>query len=108
MAIFSDMVATLTLPRAFARSRDGETVVAIAYGVICNGLLVIESVATDPKRRQQGHGRRTVGALLDWARGRGITRSCLQVEADNAPARALYDSLGYTTELYRYHYRRKG
>ncbi|MBB1094187.1 hypothetical protein [Rhodopseudomonas pseudopalustris] len=32
--------------------------------------------------------------------------ACLQVVSDNTAGRALYASLGLTTELYRYHYRR--
>jgi ribosomal protein S18 acetylase RimI-like enzyme len=29
------------------------------------------------------------------------------VEANNLPARALYDAIGLKRELYRYHYRRE-
>ena len=38
--------------------------------------------------------------------GSGATAACLQVEAGNTPARALYQSLALA-ELYRYHYRRE-
>ena len=44
-------------------------------------------------------------SALKWARQRGARDAWLQVEADNAPALALYRSLGFD-EVYRYHYRR--
>ena len=44
-------------------------------------------------------------SALKWARLRGAREAWLQVEADNAPALALYRSLGFD-EVYRYHYRR--
>ncbi len=109
--IFEAMLGSLLLPRAFAATREGGRedgeIAAVAYGVVCNGLAVIESVATDAAKRQRGYGRQTVGRLLQWARDEGAYGVCLQVVADNAPARGLYGALGFTTELHRYHYRRK-
>ncbi|TPI09184.1 GNAT family N-acetyltransferase [Mesorhizobium sp. B4-1-3] len=105
--IFREMTGLIVGDRAFVScERDGQ-IAAFAFGVIRNGLLVIEAVETDAGFRQQGLGRRTVGALIGWARRVGAQAGCLQVVADNTPARALYASLGFNRELYRYHYRRK-
>jgi ribosomal protein S18 acetylase RimI-like enzyme len=70
-------------------------------------LLCYESLITDRRLRRQGWGRRIVYALAAWARDQGAVGACLEVEAHNAPARALYDAIGLTRELYRYHYRRE-
>jgi len=105
--IFETMLASILLPRAFAATRVEGKVAALAYGVVCNGLGVVEAVVTDPAQRGRGLGRRTVGRLLQWAKDEGAAGVCLQVVADNAPARALYGALGFTTELHGYHYRRK-
>jgi ribosomal protein S18 acetylase RimI-like enzyme len=69
--------------------------------------LVIESVVTHLEHRQRGYGGQTIGYLLDWAKRSGAVGACLQVRADNIPARALYRALGFKTELYQYHYRRR-
>ena len=53
-------------------------------------------IAVDPDIHQRGLGRFLAVAGLDWLAGQGITTAMLYVEADNAPARALYDSLGFT------------
>jgi ribosomal protein S18 acetylase RimI-like enzyme len=45
--------------------------------------------------------------LAAWASDEGAVGACLEVEAHNAPARALYDAVGLNKELYRYHYRRQ-
>jgi ribosomal protein S18 acetylase RimI-like enzyme len=47
-----------------------------------------------------------IAALAAWGRDEGAVGACLQVEAGNASALALYDGFGLKTELYRYHYRR--
>ena len=105
--IFREMTSLILGDRAFVSCERGNEVVAFAFGVIRNGLLVVEAVETDARFRQQGLGRRTVGGLINWARRAGAQAGCLQVVADNTPARALYASLGFNRELYRYHYRRK-
>lgn len=103
--VFRETVAALMLPCAFAGARAEGGIGAIAFGVLDRGLLVIESVATPEPLRGRGHARRAVGALLRWSRGQGARAACLQVVAANTPARALYRGLGFTRELYRYHYR---
>jgi ribosomal protein S18 acetylase RimI-like enzyme len=63
---------------------------------------------TDPAFRRQGLARKAVLAVLAWAYSRcGATGACLSVVADNAPAVALYEALGFSREVYRYHYRRQ-
>lgn len=105
--VFREMPGLIIGDKAFVSCERDSEIAALAYGVIRDGLLVVESVETDSRFRQQGLGRRTVGSLIGWARRAGATAACLQVVADNAPGRALYTSLGFTKELYRYHYRRK-
>ena len=61
-------------------------------------------IATDSARRRQGYAGRLINGLLGWGRGGGARRAYLQVEADNTPARELYEKLGFR-EIYRYWYR---
>jgi ribosomal protein S18 acetylase RimI-like enzyme len=105
--IYEAMLGAIAAPRAFAASRVEGQIASVAYGVVHDGLLVVESVVTDERLRQRGLARRTVGKLIDWACGQAATGACLQVVADNAPAHMLYRSLGFDRELYRYHYRRE-
>ena len=106
-ATYRRIVGQLAIPAAFAALSDEGGIVALAYGALHNGLLCYESVITDRLRRRRGWGRRIVKALAAWARDQGAVGVCLEVEAHNAPARALYDAVGLKTELYRYHYRRE-
>lgn len=100
------MHETIALPRACAALDADGTPAAQAYAVLDRNLVVLESVATAPEARGRGHARRVVAALMDWGRARGAAFACLQVVADNHPARALYAGLGFGRELSRYHYRR--
>jgi GNAT superfamily N-acetyltransferase len=101
------IVRAIAVPTAFAGLRIDGRLAALAYGAISGGLLCYESVITDPRRRRHGLARRVIGSLAAWAREEGAHGVCLQVEATNIPARALYDRFGLTTELYRYHYLRQ-
>jgi GNAT superfamily N-acetyltransferase len=101
------IVRAIAVPAAFAGLRIDGRLAALAYGAISGGLLCYESVITDPRRRRHGLARRVIASLAAWARDEGARGACLQVEAGNTPARALYDRFGLTTELYRYHYLRQ-
>ena len=105
MAVYRQMLGLVAGPIVYAAARDEGEIGAVAYGAIAHGLLVVESVVTDARYRRRGLARRVVAALLDWGRGQGAAEACLQVTADNVAAVSLYRGLGFTQELYRYHYR---
>jgi ribosomal protein S18 acetylase RimI-like enzyme len=105
-ATYRRIVDAIAVEARFALLAVENQPAAVAYGVLHNGLLCYESVVTDAGRRRQGLGRRVIASLAAWARDSGATGACLQVQADNTPARALYTGFGLTTELHRYHYRR--
>lgn len=52
-------------------------------------------IAVDPDVQARGLGRFLAVAGLDWLAEQGVTHGMLYVESDNAPARALYESLGF-------------
>jgi len=106
-AAFCAMVRAVALPTMFASTHVDGVVAAIAYGALGDGLLVLEAVATDPAFRGRGLARKTLHNLIAWSKAGGARAACLQVQLDNAPALALYASLGFGCELYRYHYRRR-
>lgn len=101
------IVGQLAIPAVFAALLAEGEAVALAYCALHRGLLCYESVITDPRRRNRGYGRRVIAALAAWARENGAQGACLEVEAGNLAARALYDAIGLKQELYRYHYRRE-
>ena len=77
---------------------------AVARGVVAEDWLCVTAVTVDDRHRRRGLGTAVMAALGAWARGRGASSCLLQVAADNAPALALYERLGFT-EHHRYHYR---
>jgi len=104
--VYRRILRAIALPSVFAELRGDGRPVALAYAVIHDRLLVYESVITNHRLRRQGLARRVIATLAAWGRESGAEAACLQVEADNMPARALYDGFGLTRELSRYHYRR--
>ncbi|MGE5104770.1 MAG: GNAT family N-acetyltransferase, partial [Betaproteobacteria bacterium] len=83
--------------------RDRE---ALACGQVTldDDLAAIYDMVTAPAARGRGLATRIVRELLQWARQQGATRAFLQVNEDNAPARAVYRKFGFVTS-YAYHYR---
>jgi N-acetylglutamate synthase len=103
------ILQALSVPAVFTAARTEQGGLAsLAFGTVHDSLVCINLVVTDPALRRRGLARRAVAAVFAWARDRaGADAACLAVVADNLPARALYRQLGFDTELYRYHYRRR-
>jgi len=96
----------LAIPAIFGEARDeaGE-IASVAFGAMHERMLCLQWVVTEPGQRRRGYSRATLSALLGRGHEMGATGACLQVIAANLPAIRLYESLGFTCELYRYHYR---
>jgi GNAT superfamily N-acetyltransferase len=97
-------VLTSARQQSFLSIRDGGAVLAIARLSIADGWAGITAVEVDQNHRRQGLGAAITAAACLEAAQRGISRVFLQVEADNAPARALYKRIGFR-DSHRYHYR---
>jgi N-acetylglutamate synthase len=104
---YRSIVGQIAIPSVFAALSAEGDVAALAYGAVHNGLLCFESVITARRLRRRGYSRRIVTSLAAWAKETGAQGACLEVEAGNTAARALYDAIGLKRELYRYHYRRE-
>ncbi|WCD88486.1 Ribosomal-protein-alanine acetyltransferase [Streptomyces xanthophaeus] len=63
------------------------------------------AVTVDPAHRRQGLATAVMAALAARALEEGASAAWLQVETDNAGARALYDGLGFSTHHTYHHYR---
>jgi ribosomal protein S18 acetylase RimI-like enzyme len=96
----------LAVPAFFAEARDGDgNVASVAFCGIHENLACVQWVVTDPEQRRLGLSHATLSALLTRAQAAGATGACLQVLATNVSAIRLYERLGFSCELYRYHYR---
>jgi RimJ/RimL family protein N-acetyltransferase len=89
----------------FARTLDG-TVVAVADGRIV-GMIHVEAsrhgfgdfgMLVARGWRGQGVGSALVRAAIDWARGQGLHKLCLEVFPHNAAAIAMYRKCGFVEE----------
>lgn len=58
----------------------------------------IVNVAVSPKYRQRGIGRKLLEQLLLAGRQKGVQRFLLEVRVSNAPAIALYTSMGFVLD----------
>lgn len=92
----------------FASAYAGDDLVGIGRASLDVGAglrwACLTNLNTAPAARRRGVARAVAAALAGWAHGHGATVTYLQVEADNAPARRLYDSLGFACH-HRYVYR---
>ena len=90
--------------RSFVGLFERDELVACGLSVTDGDLAGLFDIVTDPAHRRMGHGARLVRGMLARAAARGVTTAYLQVVWTNAPAIALYQTLGFS-EAYRYHYR---
>ena len=81
---------------------DGVTA-GVVRGALVDDLLHIARLAVRPEYRRRGLAARLLESADSWAAALGATRTVLQVAVTNAPALALYGSLGFA-EHHRYRY----
>ncbi|MEJ0060719.1 MAG: GNAT family N-acetyltransferase [Terricaulis sp.] len=93
-------------PRCFAIARRDNEVASIGMTVVSEALAGIFLMRTMPHARRQGLARLVLDALANRAKALGARTLFLQVDADNAPAIALYESAGFAT-LTRYYFLKK-
>ena len=102
-----------TVPRSEAAGAAGaaEAAGAPAAGPAAVGRCVVDgrwavfsAVAVDPALRRRGLATSVMAELARAALAEGASAACLHVERGNAPARALYERLGFHVH-HRYHYR---
>ena len=67
---------------------------AFAKASIDGDWLGIHDLFVEPDVRRQGLARSVMATLLEWGAEQGATTVWLHVETDNAPAIALYESMG--------------
>jgi GNAT superfamily N-acetyltransferase len=98
-----EALSRIPAPARFARLDIDGAPAAIGASAIGGGYAGIFGMRTVPDHRRKGLARRVLRALLAEAGTLGAERAWLQVEADNAPAVALYADEGFKPG-YRYSY----
>jgi ribosomal protein S18 acetylase RimI-like enzyme len=98
-----EALGRIPAPARFARLDIGGVAAAIGASAIGGGFGGVFGMRTAPDHRRKGLARRVLRALLAEAKGLGAERAWLQVEAENAPAIALYAHEGFEP-TYRYRY----
>jgi len=66
----------------------------------------IENIVVDERHKKRGIGTTLVRRLLSEAQAAGATSAILEVRESNAPARRLYEKIGFTSEGRRSSYYR--
>jgi ribosomal protein S18 acetylase RimI-like enzyme len=88
------------------RSGHGEILV-VAEGERIDGSVMVGHdghrgwvyyVATDPRRRGEGLGRRLMGAAEDWLKARGVRKLEVMIRDSNTAAAGFYRRIGYAEE----------
>lgn len=101
-----EVLSRIRSPVAFAKlPLDGQAA-AVGVCAVEGEWAGLSAMRTLDSARRRGLARRVVGALHAFAAEAGATRGYLQVEAQNAPAIALYRSLGFAPAFSYRHWRR--
>jgi ribosomal protein S18 acetylase RimI-like enzyme len=91
-------------PRTWLLGRLDERPMACAFVAVARGIAMLSALVVAPEARRRGLAARMTRGAAAWAAARGAATFGLAVTRANAPARALYESLGMA-EAARYHYR---
>ncbi|HSP25095.1 MAG TPA: GNAT family N-acetyltransferase [Saliniramus sp.] len=98
------MLAALRPPALYATLHDEGRPCGYGLAVIERGRVGLFDILSEESRRGRGLGRRLVCGMLAAASNAGATSAYLQVLEANAPAIALYRSIGFA-KAYGYAYR---
>ena len=90
-------VVTGSPDQMFARLEVDGLVIGLARIVFAKGWAGVFALHVAPEHRRSGVAGQLMGALGDASRSRGIRSVYLQVLKPNAPARGLYERLGFRT-----------
>jgi ribosomal protein S18 acetylase RimI-like enzyme len=97
-------VLTSAAGQVFLSIRSGDDVAAIARLSLAEGWAGVSAVEVARTHRRAGLGGALTREVFAQAAARGVHRVFLQVEADNDPAKSLYERNGFRYS-HRYHYR---
>ena len=90
--------------QAFASVREAGRAIAIGRVAAADGWAGLTAIEVDPGHRRRGLATAVTAALAAAAAEHGAGGLYLQVETENAAARALYARAGFT-DHHAYHYR---
>ena len=93
-------------PRAALLGRSGDRPAGVAFVAVHEGTAMLHALAVPEPMRRAGVGRNLLRRAAIWAGENGAMTLGLAVTEANAPARALYASLGMKA-VGQYHYRVK-
>ena len=99
-----DVMARVTGPKRFLLGRLSDRAAGAGFVSVHGGVAMLNGLVVSPGVRRRGLGRRLTQWAAGWAVEQGAEVLALTVEAENAPARALYDGLGMVPAG-GYHYR---
>ncbi len=93
-------------PKTALLARMDDRPAGTAFVALHAGTAMLHALEIAPRFRRRGLGRQVMAGAVHWARGAGAERLALAVTRANAPALALYASLGLVP-VGQYHYRMK-
>ena len=91
-------------PRTWLLGRLDDRPTGCAFVAVSGGVAMLNALVVAPQARRRGLAAHMVQGAAAWAAAAGAATFGLAVTQGNAPARALYQSLGMA-EAARYHYR---
>lgn len=94
--------------RDYVVAVDGGRILGYGGIDVAGDVADIMTIATVPEAQGQGLGRRILEDLVQRAERRGATALLLEVRADNASARRLYDTSGFEVISVRRRYYQPG
>ncbi|MDF3829182.1 MULTISPECIES: ribosomal protein S18-alanine N-acetyltransferase [unclassified Pseudocitrobacter] len=82
----------------------GDKLAAFAITQVVLDEATLFNIAVDPAYQRRGLGRELLEHVIDDVEKRGVATLWLEVRASNAPAIALYESLGFNEATIRRNY----